>query len=76
MKYQRPKIGTVRESLINGGVRNLREFGYPSCDADNILTDYIYAKFFDRMLEEHQGNEKEVGELRAEISKSTSKAQP
>lgn len=33
---------TVREYLIAAGVKNLREFGYPSCDASNILTDEIY----------------------------------
>jgi hypothetical protein len=41
----------VRDSLIRAGVKNLREFGYPQCKAENILTDRIYRAFFLSMLE-------------------------
>lgn len=44
---------TVRRSVISGGVRNLREFGYPTVDESTIFTDYIFAAFFDKMLEEN-----------------------
>jgi len=29
----------MKEKLIAAGVKNLHEFGYPQCTADNILTD-------------------------------------
>lgn len=60
----------VRDHLISEGVRNLREFGYPNCTNDNILTDMIYSRFFDRMLEEHPGHVETVKELRAEIARN------
>jgi len=44
----------LRAKLIQGGVRNLREFGYPGCDETNILSDRIYSRFFLRILEENK----------------------
>lgn len=43
----------IKYRLLNKGVINLREFGYPSVNCDNILTDYVYASFFKSMLEEN-----------------------
>lgn len=40
----------MENKLIEAGVRNLKEFGYPSVNAENILTDEIYKAFFERML--------------------------
>lgn len=58
----------IREKLIQAGIRNLKEFGYPSVNKDNILTDMIYSRMFDRMLEGHEGpGKKEAEELRKEI---------
>lgn len=45
----------VQTTLITTGVSNLREFGYPACNADNILTDRIYMAFFRSMLEDNLG---------------------
>ena len=45
----------ARETIIRQGVKNLREFGYPSVDEKNILTDMIYSKIFKDMLEENKG---------------------
>lgn len=45
----------MRNKLIEAGVRNLHEFGYPTCNAKNILTDRVYAAFFERMLEDNKG---------------------
>jgi len=45
----------VRDGLINNGVKNLKEYGYPAVDKDNILTDQIYSAFFKSMLEENIG---------------------
>lgn len=47
---------TVKDGLIDAGVKNLHEFGYPDCNATNILTDRIYAAFFKGMLEENLGH--------------------
>lgn len=38
--------------LIEAGICNLKEFGYPAVTANNILTDMIYSQVFKRMLEE------------------------
>ena len=44
-----------RDSLVAAGVRNLKEFGYPDVDAENILKDVIYSKFFLNMLRDNLG---------------------
>lgn len=44
----------LRNQLITAGVRNLKEFGYPEVNGDNIITDHIYSVFFRRMLEENR----------------------
>ena len=46
---------SIRDKLIAAGVRNLREFGYPSCDEKNILTDMVFSRFFDTMLKDTKG---------------------
>lgn len=33
-----------RKVLISRAVKNLRDFGYPVCNEENILTDMIYNK--------------------------------
>lgn len=69
---------TIRDKLIKAGVKNLREFGYAKCSADNILTDYVYRAFFRKMVEEtldEHGQRPSIGkacrELLAEIDKAT-----
>jgi hypothetical protein len=42
----------LQDRLIAAGVANLREFGYPHCTKENILTDMIYRRFFLSMLKE------------------------
>lgn len=42
----------LRQKLIEAGVKNLKTFGYPSANSENILTDYVYRSFFKPMLEE------------------------
>lgn len=41
-----------RNSLIEAGVKNLKSFGYPNANKNNILTDSIYKVFFLGMLED------------------------
>jgi len=61
---------TVREKLINAGIRNLREYGYPHVTAENILTDYIYSQFLSGMLRVNlgKGSDKIINELLFEIT--------
>lgn len=49
-------MSEIKEALINTGVRNLREFGYPKCNSENILTDMIYSQFFLSMLKDAKGS--------------------
>ena len=45
----------MRYKIIETGVRNLKEFGYPNASKNNILTDPIYSAFFKSMLEDNLG---------------------
>jgi hypothetical protein len=51
-------MNNLRERLINGGVRNLKAYGYPSVSKENILTDEIYREFFRSMLRDNKGSSK------------------
>lgn len=42
----------TQDELLKAGVRNLREFGYRDVTVTNIMTDYVFASFFVRMLDE------------------------
>jgi len=53
-------MNEIRDKLIAAGVKNLQEFGYPSCNKDNILTDYVFSRFFLSMLEENKGHGKDI----------------
>jgi hypothetical protein len=57
----------IRSFILNRGVANLHEFGYPGANTQNILTDPIYKVFFKSMLEENLN----VGDSRvaAEVAK-------
>ena len=50
----------MKTGLVSAGVKNLREFGYPACNEQNILTDMIYSRFFVSMLKENKGHDKEI----------------
>ncbi len=62
----------IRTSLLKMGINNLIEFGYPTVDIDNILSDKIYRAFFKSMLESNRGVapavDDAINELLAEIS--------
>jgi len=64
---------TTRQKLIAAGVRNLKDFGYPSARPENILTDRIYSRFFDSMLADHEGDTVIVAKLREEIATAEAK---
>jgi hypothetical protein len=44
----------IKDKLVAGGVKNLKEFGYPSVNASTIITDYVYSRFFISMLNENR----------------------
>ena len=50
----------MKKKLIEAGVRSLKEFGYPECNADNILTDDVYKQFFASMLKDNKGHSGEI----------------
>lgn len=64
-------MSDLRKEIIQSGVSNLKEYGYPSCNSENILTDKIYSAFFKNMLHYNFGQSPEVdvviNELLAEI---------
>ena len=55
----------IRQYLINSGVSNLKKFGYPKVNNENILTDEVYKMFFKSMLQENLGKvaDKNVDEV-------------
>lgn len=59
----------IRGMLIRAGVKNLKEYGYPHCNAVNILTDEIYKGFFLSMLKDNlgKGYDGEINKLIGEI---------
>lgn len=59
----------MRYKIIEAGVRNLKEFGYPNASKDNILTDPIYSAFFKSMLEDNlgKGADEAINQLLSEI---------
>lgn len=45
----------LRQALLEAGVRNLKEFGYPKVSTDNIISDRVYRGFFRSMLNDNMG---------------------
>jgi len=45
----------IRDKIIFNAVKNLRDFGYPNCDKENILTDIVYGDFFVSSLKDNLG---------------------
>lgn len=42
---------TLRQTLLDAGVKALKGYGYPAVNDKNILTDEIYKPFFKTTLE-------------------------
>jgi len=57
----------VKDKLIAAGVKNLKQFGYPECNAQNILTDRVYKAFFSEMLKDNKGHGADVDEAIDEL---------
>ena len=58
----------IRNHLLSAGVKNLKEYGYPSVTIENITTDEIYREFFKSMLESNLGNPTTDPSIRALIA--------
>jgi len=48
-------MNIIENKLILASVKNLKKYGYPYCDKENILTDQIYKAFFLEMLKDNKG---------------------
>lgn len=54
----------MRSKIISACVRHVREFGYPHCNAGNVLTDLVYRQMAKWMLNgtlEEAGPESTIG---------------
>ncbi len=49
------EMSDVQSKLVDAGVRNLKEFGYPGVTTENIMTDTVYKAFFASMLRDNIG---------------------
>ncbi len=58
------------DKMVEKGVKNLIEYGYPLVNKENIFTDMIYSAFFKKMLDETKGKgfDTEVDELISRIN--------
>lgn len=63
----------MRNKLIDAAVKNLKEFGYPRVNRENIFTDDIYSAFFRTMLEENLGIRADIDDAINELLKEISK---
>lgn len=50
----------MRDKLITAGIKNLKTFGYPKVNAENIIADPLYSAFFKSMLEENKGHGEDI----------------
>ena len=59
----------IKTALVAAGVKNLKEYGYPDVNSQNILTDEIYSGFFKSMLNDNLGKgvDAEIKALLSEI---------
>ena len=50
----------IEQKLIEKGIKNLNQFGYPDVNKDNIFTDLIYSQMFKSMLEDNKGHRVDI----------------
>lgn len=50
----------IIKELKRAGVEQLREYGYPAANSENITTNVIYKAFFKTMLEGTLGKSKAI----------------
>lgn len=61
----------ICDQIIANGINNLKDFGYPDVDKDNIFTDMVYSRFFKNMLREslERGFDVEINHLLSKIGR-------
>ena len=69
------KDDMYRDKILEAGVRNLKQYGYPEVTKENILTDQIYSAFFKSMLEDSDNMGKGMDGVIAKLLKEI-KASP
>lgn len=69
VKFGKDLSNNIRTKLVSAGVKNLKEFGYPSVNKKNILTDIVYRKFFLSMLKDNLGSGASVDMVLKELIK-------
>jgi hypothetical protein len=53
----------IEKKMVQAGVDNLKEFGYPNVNEENIFTDMIYSQFFKSMLNDNKGIRSDIDEV-------------
>jgi hypothetical protein len=53
-------VQDYKKVIINNGITNLKEYGYPNVDKDNIFSDALYSAFFKGMLEDNLSTKDKV----------------
>ncbi|MBT8448969.1 MAG: hypothetical protein KJO69_04730 [Gammaproteobacteria bacterium] len=66
----------IRKHIIDNGIKNLKEFGYPQVDEKNILNNTVYSAFFLSMLEENVGTDSRVDEVLKELIEEINENNP
>lgn len=51
----------LKRILIKNGIKNLKEYGFPQVNQENIITDMIYSGFFKSMLKDAKADAVEIG---------------
>ena len=57
----------IKNKLIATTVKKLKNYGYPFCNKDNILTDSVYSWCFLSILKENKGRSKELDKIIDEL---------
>ena len=57
----------IKQKLLQNGVKNLIEFGYPDVNTENILTDIVYSDMFKSMLNDNKGYKNDIDEAIEEL---------
>ena len=57
----------MKNSIIEGAIKNLTEYGYRDVNQTTIFVDPVYSAFFEKMLINNLGNDPEVDEIINEL---------
>lgn len=68
-------LSAAQNRIVDAGVLNLKQFGYPSVNADNIFTDRVFRELFVGMLKDNlgRGADAELNDLIARCDPASAK---